>query len=535
MLRLAVIAALIVATLQQNSEYKFKCGVRQFNLTGLATSHDWSAAGDWPWHVAVFVQPEEVEGHVCSGVLISLKFALTTDGCVTNRDGVQSWAKHTTLQLGRETIGEQTQRYQVFSIERFGGLALLKFNDLDFFTSYIQPICINQVASGKGKFGTVVGWDKEDRLTGIKLQIVGNHHCDEKSDSDVLCLKNDPNICDDGEIVYLRRGNSWFMGGFMSNFCGTNVLFNGLLKYLSWIRRITKLHYLEESDESCQPIDVEPEPFYYLLSHFPSSCGKYTINKIAGGHAASVFEFPWMAIVLYREDGSDKLSPLCMGSLINQRYVMTTAQCANGDPFKPYRVRLGEHTIDQEEDCNANDEEDCAPPILDVDVECSLGHQGYDHGTKLNNIGLIRIARVVQFQDHIQPVCLPGTYDLARTQLPNYIVSGWGRNETRHRMKSLRKAIVSSVDEAKCRTQYALFGLTLVEDQFCAEAGAGSSGSSCHGDVGAPLGYTAGYYGTQQFVQFGIAAFGTFGCREAPSVYTNVSVHVGWIIGNVRP
>lgn len=102
-------------------------------------------------------------------------------------------------------------------------------------------------------------------------------------------------------------------------------------------------------------------------------------------------------------------------------------------------------------------------------------------------------------------------------------------------MKSLRKAIVSSVDEAKCRTQYALFGLTLAEDQFCAEAGTGSSGSSCHGDVGAPLGYTAGYYGTQQFVQFGIAAFGTFGCREAPSVYTNVSVHVGWIIGNVRP
>lgn len=531
MLRFLVIVTLIARSFQQ--DYNFKCGVRQFNQTGHATERSWNEAGDWPWHVAVLVQPEDGEGHICSGALISLQYVIATIDCVTNRNGEESWAKHTIVQVGSDVItSEEADKYQVHSIERFGNLALLKLYGIDHFTSYVQPICINQAASGKGKYGTVVGWDQESKMKSTRLELAGNDLCDKESGSDVICAKNQPDTCDFGEILYLRRGKTWFIGGLDSDTCGTHVPFNGLNKYLSWIRKITKLYYLEASDENCEPIDVEPQPFYYLLSTFPSSCGRYTVNKITGGHTANVFEFPWMAIVLYREDSTSQLSALCMGSLIHQRYVMTTAPCANGDPFKPTVVRLGEHTIDQQEDCNVNDEDDCAPPVQDFEVECSLGHQGYDHRTKRNNIGLIRLAKSVDFGDHIDPVCLPGTYDLARTAFSSYIVSGWGRNVTRHRQSSLQKAIVPSIDLQECQAKYEPFGLTLAEDQFCA---GNSTGNSCYGDEGAPLGYTAGYYGKQQYVQFGITAFGTFGCKEFPAVYTNVSVHIGWIIGNIRP
>lgn len=55
-------------------------------------------------------------------------------------------------------------------------------------------------------------------------------------------------------------------------------------------------------------------------------------NRIVGGTVAELDDFPWMALLLYRKGKS--VEPACSGSLINNRYVITAAHCADQDYLK---------------------------------------------------------------------------------------------------------------------------------------------------------------------------------------------------------
>lgn len=55
-------------------------------------------------------------------------------------------------------------------------------------------------------------------------------------------------------------------------------------------------------------------------------------NRIVGGTVAELDDFPWMALLQYRK--GKKIEPACSGSLINNKYVMTAAHCADDDFLK---------------------------------------------------------------------------------------------------------------------------------------------------------------------------------------------------------
>lgn len=50
-------------------------------------------------------------------------------------------------------------------------------------------------------------------------------------------------------------------------------------------------------------------------------------NRIVDGTIADLDEFPWMALLQYKKRG--KIEPGCGGTLINNRYVVTAAHCAD--------------------------------------------------------------------------------------------------------------------------------------------------------------------------------------------------------------
>lgn len=50
-------------------------------------------------------------------------------------------------------------------------------------------------------------------------------------------------------------------------------------------------------------------------------------NRVVGGTVAEIDDYPWMALLLYSK--GRKIEPACAGSLINSRYVITAAHCAD--------------------------------------------------------------------------------------------------------------------------------------------------------------------------------------------------------------
>lgn len=262
----------------------------------------------------------------------------------------------------------------------------------------------------------------------------------------------------------------------------------------------------------------------------PADCGHYVQSRIVGGQNASLMEFPWMALLAYQKLNEPEF--LCAGTLISKRYVLTGGTCVSAK--KPTFVRLGEHTIGQERDCNANDHTDCAPPVQDRDIDYIVRHQGYDSRSKQNDIALIRLKEEVTFADHIKPICLPVTAELRSQNPTQYIVTGWGRSELFGGLThTLQKATVPAVpDRAECQREFTGPRRIILSDgHLC--AGERDGADTCNGDSGGPLGYPAQLNGIR-FVQYGVTSFGRL-CTQGPSVYTNVAHYMDWIVANMEP
>lgn len=215
------------------------------------------------------------------------------------------------------------------------------------------------------------------------------------------------------------------------------------------------------------------------------------------------------------------------------------------------QVRLGEHTIDQDRDCDLRDGHiECAPPVRDYGIECIIRHQSYTGWKGPHNIALIRLNRDVQFEgtysyvlsrriihfytisllivDHIQPICLPVTDSLKTFNSEKYIIAGWGETERREKSKDLLKGMVTPNEQSVCK---AYLDFKLYKSHRCVAQVNGQG--LCRGDYGGPVGYIAWYNGLR-FVQFGVFTLWFTPCFGL-SVYTNVADYMDWILANIKP
>ncbi|XP_055617608.1 serine protease grass-like [Toxorhynchites rutilus septentrionalis] len=289
----------------------------------------------------------------------------------------------------------------------------------------------------------------------------------------------------------------------------------------------------------CQPAEVEPEMTTNLL---PKDCGQSVAERIANGNLTRVFDYPWMALLRYAQNG--EILDGCGGSLINKRYVLTAAHCLKTrSTLQLDHIRLGEHTRSEEIDCiifrdkkGAELERDCADPVEDYGVESIIIHPDYNRPKYSNDIGLVRLNRDVTMKDHIRPICLPVTPKLRSLQFDKYIVTGWGTTENQTGSDILLSAILPRVDIDSCQQRMAQnrLNVQLSSKQLC--AGGEGQVDTCRGDSGGPLGFSTEYNGAR-FVQFGIVSAGVDSCglKSVPGIYCRVDSYMDWILENIKP
>lgn len=259
-----------------------------------------------------------------------------------------------------------------------------------------------------------------------------------------------------------------------------------------------------------------------MASDFPANCGEFTPNNTLNGDPGEVFEYPWMAILVY----NGLYAPWCTGTLISKRYILTSAYCIQ--QYQPIYARLGGQSVNQVPNCNS---EDCAPPFRDYEVECATSHQDYRFLVRENDIGLVRTKLEVHFQENIQPICLPLTPELRKMVLPRYIATSWfGLNQV---APVLWKSVVTPGDREKCEEEMASSMKPKSNDsELCIREADYEDPYPCLMEDGGPLGNAVPFNGVR-FVQFGVASLPR--CNSLPSLYTNVSSYMEWVVANMKP
>ncbi|XP_037713715.1 serine protease grass-like [Drosophila subpulchrella] len=248
-----------------------------------------------------------------------------------------------------------------------------------------------------------------------------------------------------------------------------------------------------------------------------NGCGKSNRSEnyglIGGGQNAGILSNPWMVLIIIGG------SPLCGGSLITSRFVLTAAHCIS--PLYTI-VRLGDYlTVNPEDDCSTGI---CIPRAYIKHVDKKIPHANFN---KISNqqydIGLLRMADVVEFSDSVRPICLLFNAQMENVSLFN--VTGWGKREDGEMSRVLQKATLSKFDRSQCSQKYEE---TVDETQICAGS---YSSDSCDGDSGGPLSAEVYYKGEFRPFLYGIVSYGKLQCTGGGlGVYTNVTSFTNWIV-----
>ncbi|XP_052871835.1 CLIP domain-containing serine protease B4-like [Anopheles cruzii] len=262
-------------------------------------------------------------------------------------------------------------------------------------------------------------------------------------------------------------------------------------------------------------------------------CGIQMADRIVRGERAALDQYPWMALMQYEDHRKGKKRFACGGTLLNRKFVLSAAHCfvrlQAGLEF--IKVRLGEWNTETELDCEEDaGEEFCAPPVQDFGYEKLLVHEGYsgNYADRANDIALIQLDGVVQYNEFVKPICLPepSTRDREKLYSGSLWAAGWGRTESSPGSSYKLFVALDYYDLGQCNETYRKkVRIPLTGTQFCALGVAGKD--TCNGDSGGPLMKTL----KSLHYAAGVVSFGPQKCGSpVPAVYTKVEAFYQWIV-----
>ncbi|CAD7011391.1 unnamed protein product [Ceratitis capitata] len=258
------------------------------------------------------------------------------------------------------------------------------------------------------------------------------------------------------------------------------------------------------------------------------NCGKVNDVRVAHAVNAVMGEFPWMAILL-----DARMEPLCGGSVITERFVLTAAHCITDHL---HLVRLGEHRRSTKEDCFGG----ICQRYLDFGIDPlqrPVVHPEFETKNHRKDIALIKLNTTINFvtYPHIQPICLSiKSIEHQLTPGDDLVLAGWGLKEDDRPVDTLQKGVLKLETLDRCKQVYPRF--TIDNSKLCIRASAWNS-VSCRGDSGGPLFRKAKYqrfgYIRYHYIQVGLVSLG-YGrkCGDLttePFMYENVTDSSVWL------
>uniref|UniRef100_A0A8D0E5X1 Peptidase S1 domain-containing protein n=1 Tax=Salvator merianae TaxID=96440 RepID=A0A8D0E5X1_SALMN len=246
----------------------------------------------------------------------------------------------------------------------------------------------------------------------------------------------------------------------------------------------------------------------------PLAMSHGNLLRIVGGSSVLPGTWPW--VVSFQFPTREGYKHFCAGSLINSRWVITTAH------FDYLRVQIG--TTQRSKP--GHDSQTRA-------IKRLVDHEHFKHEEYHNDISLIELDRPVECNDYIQPACLPEE-DLEVETLNHCYACGWGITEMKWRAEYadiLQEAKVNLISNKICNRSDWYF-MKVREENICAVSEEARI-DRCKGDGGSPL--MCRLPKSERFWVVGLNSWG-IGCRagKVPGVFTATQPFLKWIQGILK-
>ncbi|XP_046333465.1 CLIP domain-containing serine protease B9-like [Haliotis rufescens] len=244
--------------------------------------------------------------------------------------------------------------------------------------------------------------------------------------------------------------------------------------------------------------DADSQQLYDLLDcdKMLSSCGTVLNRKCP---------HPWVVIVRDKK----RKAEMCVGTLIDERHIITAAHCFSQRYFLADDVHVGMGSQK-------------AGQLTYIDLESFTLHPKYRNtGLARHDVAVLTLKKKVWFTPCIQPICIPGTAtNPEKGELVTIV--GFGRFWNKQRAR-LQATVLPVISREECVNIYP--EVSALQHSICAGLWSSISSSSvCHGNSGAPM-------MLQREYKWFLYAVSTShrSCEEAVSVYIDIPHYATWI------